>query len=269
MNSHANHEVQWNTGTSEGFYSYYEQQSGSAAARRRFEAIHDTLMRAMGHPRAPLSVADVGCGAGTQCRVWAERGHDVRGADINEPLIWLARKRAADAGHRIRFDVASATALPWADAAVDVCIAPELLEHVADWQGCLAELVRVLKPGGVLYLSTSNKLCPSQEEFTLPLYSWYPGFVKRRFERLARTTRPELAAYATYPAVNWFSYYGLAAHLRKLGLACSDRFDMIDVARHGKAARTLVRMIRALPPLRFCAHVATPYTAVLAVKRRA
>ncbi len=62
-----------------------------------------------------------------------------------------------------------------------------------------------MRPGGVLYLTTTSCLCPSQMEFRLPLYSWYPGFLKRRYERLAKTTRPELANFAIYPAVHWFS----------------------------------------------------------------
>jgi 2-polyprenyl-3-methyl-5-hydroxy-6-metoxy-1,4-benzoquinol methylase len=55
---------------------------------------------------------------------------------------------------------------------MDVCLLPELLEHVADWQSCLNEAARVLRPGGLLYLSTTNVLCPRQQEFNLPLYSF-------------------------------------------------------------------------------------------------
>jgi 2-polyprenyl-3-methyl-5-hydroxy-6-metoxy-1,4-benzoquinol methylase len=256
----------WNTGSHQDFYSYYEKQSGGAAALQRFDMILATVLRALGQPAAPLRVADIGCGAGTQSRLWAAHGHQVFGADINEALIGLARQRAAKAALAVQFSVASATALPWDDASMDVCIAPELLEHVADWQGCLAQMVRVLRPGGALFISTSNKLCPRQEEFTLPLYSWYPAFVKRRCEQLARTTRPELAGYATYPAVNWFTFYRLRKHLQLDGLRCMDRFDMMDLADHGRMARMLVRLLRRVAPLRFVGHVLTPYTVLLALK---
>lgn len=256
----------WNTGTHADFYSYYEKESDSEAARQRFAAIQGTLLRMLGRPRRALAVADIGCGAGTQARLWAEDGHQVCGADINEALVGLARKRAAHAGLAIDFQVASATALPWPDQSMDLCIAPELLEHVADWQAVLAELVRVLKPGGALFLSTSNRLCPLQEEFTLPLYSWYPGFVKRRVVELARTTRPELAGYAVYPAVNWFTFYQLRAHLAASGVASMDRFDIMDASARGPLTRIALRLIRALPPLRFLGHVATSYTVLLGVK---
>ncbi|HAT32718.1 MAG TPA: hypothetical protein DCW29_18305 [Janthinobacterium sp.] len=265
-------EANWDTGTHADFYQYYERASGSAVARQRFAAIQETLLRlltAPGQPAPALAVADIGCGAGTQARLWAEKGHHVFGADINRALIGLARRRAELDGLDIVFDVASATVLPWADASMDLCIAPELLEHVADWQSCLSEMVRVLKPGGALFISTSNKLCPVQEEFILPGYSWYPGFVKRRVEELARTTRPELAGHAVHPAVNWFSFYGLRDHLAARGLRCMDRFDMIDVSGRGAPARMLLGLIRKVPPLRFLGHVATAYTVLLGVKARA
>ena len=258
---------QWNTDTHEDFYAYYEKESCSAVALERFDSIQSNLLRALGRPERALNVADVGCGAGTQARLWAAKGHHVYGADINRALIGLARKRAAEASLDIRFDVASATELPWPDQSMDLCIAPELLEHVKDWQGCLSELVRVLKPGGALYVSTSNKLCPHQEEFTLPLYSWYPGFLKRHYEHLACTTRPELAGYATYPALNWFTFYALRDYLAPQGFTCMDRFDILDLNGRGALARFSVALVRKLAPLRFFAHVATPYTTILAIKK--
>ena len=88
---------------------------------------------------------------------------------------------------------------------------------------CVREAARVLKRGGVLYLSTTNVLCPVQEEFELPLYSGTRRPFKRRYQRLALTTRPELVNHARYPAVHWFSYYGLRDHLRGSGSnACTD-----------------------------------------------
>lgn len=264
MTGNLGKDLDWNTGTREDFYAYYEQESMSAEANARFGAIKNTLLRLIGRPQLELNVADIGCGAGTQCRLWAEQGHHVFGVDINAALISLARERAIHAELDIRFDVASVTALPWPDKSMDLCIALELLEHVSDWQGCLNEMTRVLKPGGALFLSTSNSLCPRQEEFILPMYSWYPGFVKRYFEHLAATTHPELAGNAIYPAVNWFTFYELRSHLASLGFSCMDRFDMIDIERQGRLGKTLVSLIKKTPVLRFFGHVATSYTVLLA-----
>ena len=251
------------------FVAYYEQASLSDATRARFEAVREKVLAlvARGRPAGTrLKVADIGCGAGSQAALWAELGHEVFGLDVNEALVAIGARRAAAARLPIRFDVGTATALPYDDASMDVCLLPELLEHVDDWQTCVGEAARVLERGGVLYLSTTNVLCPVQEEFELPLYSWYPQALKRRYQRLAVTTRPELVNHARYPAVHWFSYYGLRDHLARLGFDCLDRFDMIDGSKRGVLAGLVLGAVKRLNVLRWVGHVLTPYTVVFAVK---
>lgn len=198
--------------------------------------------------------------------MWADLGHQVSGLDVNEALIEIGRDRAQKAGYDIDFQLGSATELPWPDASFDVCLAPELLEHVEDYKTCLAEFSRILRPGGFLFITTTNKLCPKQEEFNLPLYSWYPAPLKRRYEQLARTTRPELAGHAQYPAVHWFSFYSLRAELRELGFESFDRFDMLSMKNPQGLARTAIALVRSNFLARWLAHVATPYTLVLGKK---
>ena len=259
----------WDTSSHQAFQDYYAKQSLSQATLDKFQAIQALVMRMLGESVQDrvLDVLDIGCGAGSQCRIWAEGGHRVVGLDVNAPLIELAQARAKEQGLEIHFHVGSATELPLEDCTFDVCLLPELLEHVADWEKCLKESVRVLKPGGVLYLSTSNKLCPFQQEFNLPLYSWYPASIKRHYEKLAVTTRPDLANYATYPAVNWFTFFQLKHFLAHYGLTSFDRFDVMDVSRKPWLIKVARALVQSVPGLRFIAHVFTPYTVVLARKK--
>ncbi len=251
------------------FVAYYEAESVSEAAFRRSASIMDDMLRlraGLGLDADRLVVADIGCNAGTQSTVWAQQGHAVHGIDINEPLVDIARRRNRETGLDIDFRVGTATDLPWASASMDICLLPELLEHVPEWEAVLDEACRLLRPGGMLYLSTSNRLCPVQEEFDLPLYSWYPARVKRRCVQLALTTHREWVAHAEYPAVNWFTPQQLAVALQRRGFTAYDRFDIINADGRPYWQRAMLRLVRAIGPLRWLGHVATPYVLLIAVR---
>lgn len=259
----------WDHTTHKNFYEYYAAESVSDEAQVRFRRVRDHILRVMlngSSPDRPLDVADIGCGAGTHGMVWAELGHSVHGLDVNGPLVELGRQRAADAGRTIDFRVGSATKLPWADGSMDICIALELLEHVEDWEACMREFTRVLRPGGALFVSTTNRLCPRQAEFELPLYSWYPGFLKRYYVNLAMTARPELANFAKYPAFHWFTFYGLRKWLSVRGFRSLDRFDIMDLEEKSPFARRLVSVARAVPAVRCLGQICTASTILLAIR---
>lgn len=258
----------WDTSSHEDFYQYYEKKSLSPATLERFRATTDTLLRLFGEIDSgrALDVLDIGCGAGAQARFWLENKHHYWGIDINQPLITLAQERARRGGLDARFEVGSATALPYADASMDVCVLPELLEHVQDWQGCINEAVRVLRPHGLLYISTSNKLCPVQEEFNLPFYSWYPGPLKKYVERRAVTDWPAVANHAKYPAVNWFTFFQLEDYLRARSLDAWDRFNITESEGKSAIQKAALAILRNIAPLRFLGHVLTPYTILVARK---
>ena len=138
----------------------YERQHQFSRSQRADSGacavIQAQVLSALGRNSGALNVADVDCGAGTQCLLWAEQGHQVFGVDGDEALVGQARARAHESSLEIGFEVACASALPWPDCSMDLVLAPDWLEHTSNWRACLAELVRVLKPGGLLYLSTSS-----------------------------------------------------------------------------------------------------------------
>src|SRR5438874_1339552 len=103
----------WDHTSHPEFVEYYARESQTPRARARFAAMRDTILRTgnrAGRVRS-YDVADIGCGAGTQSLVWAELGCRVHGLDVNRPLLELARRRAAEAGYAIDFQLGSAAAL--------------------------------------------------------------------------------------------------------------------------------------------------------------
>ena len=160
------------------------------------------------------------------------------------------------------FHVGSATKLPLADASCDIVLVSELLEHLADWEPCVNEAIRVLRTGGVLYMSTTNRLCPIQQEFALPAYSWYPTALKKHCERLAVTTHGHWVQFTSFPAVHWFTFHQLKEYLRERGVTAMDRFDVMQTSG-SKLRAAMVGAIRASRLLRLVAHLLTPYTIVV------
>ena len=95
-------------------------------------------------------ILDVGCGPGFFCaELLEEVGEDgsIIGLDASRQMLGLAARRCA--GHEnIAFREADATSLPVEDAGFDAALCVQVLEYVSDYPKALAELHRVVRPGG-------------------------------------------------------------------------------------------------------------------------
>lgn len=116
-------------------------------------------LQAIAAPR-PLvgAVLNAGCGEGSYCR-WIESFAGVtviENIDVQVP-DWF-RSVHTDPRHRIRRG--SLTALPYAAASFDAVVCTEVIEHIRDDRAAVAELARVLKPGGVLIASVPFRPAP-------------------------------------------------------------------------------------------------------------
>lgn len=108
------------------------------------------LPRALAGP--PREVLDVGCGEGRFCRMLAAHGVRSTGVDPTPELIAAARQRDA-AGHYLE---ASAEQLPFDDARFDRVVSYLSLLDMPDARTGIAEMVRVLAPGGSLLIANMS-----------------------------------------------------------------------------------------------------------------
>jgi SAM-dependent methyltransferase len=92
---------------------------------------------------------DVGCGEGRFCRMLSERGIRAIGIDPTEPLIAEARRRDPAGDYRI----GRAEALDFPDASFDLVVAYLSLIDIPDLPAAIAEMARVLRPGGALLIA--------------------------------------------------------------------------------------------------------------------
>lgn len=113
-------------------------------------------------------VLELGSGAGVGLALAARRARRgvVAGLDVSAAMVRRAgwrNRRAARAG-RLQLRPGSATALPWPDGAFTRAFSVNTSNEWADRRGVLAELHRVLAPGGRLALTTQQRSARSDEE---------------------------------------------------------------------------------------------------------
>lgn len=99
---------------------------------------------------------DVGCGEGYNTRLIAQRGAQVTGVDISEVFIAHAQQAEREQPLGVHYQLASASSLPFENAAFDFVTAIMSLMDVANPVRALAEANRVLKPGGFLQFSIAH-----------------------------------------------------------------------------------------------------------------
>ncbi len=105
-------------------------------------------------------VLDVAAGTGSITRLMESRGLDVLSVDQSREMTQLAKRRGAAAV------LATAERLPFADGTFDGVTFGYLLRYVDDVSRCLGELVRIVRPGGVV----------GMVEFGRPRGAWRPGW---------------------------------------------------------------------------------------------
>lgn len=100
---------------------------------------------------APASVLEVGCGWGELAeRITRETGAAVTAIDLSPRMVELARERGVDAR------VGDVQELPFEDGSFDAVVAAWMLYHVPDLDRAIAEVARVLRPGGIAIAVTND-----------------------------------------------------------------------------------------------------------------
>lgn len=143
------------------------------------------------------NLLDAGCAWGYATRCFATRAAHAAGIDPDVTAIAVARHRYPE----IDFVQATLEDLPFDDESFDVVTCCDTLEHVADERGSLEEIWRVLRPGGVLILSTPHRglfAWLDHANYVPALRAAFARRLPRTFAMVQRTRRKPCRPVAEY-----------------------------------------------------------------------
>jgi len=129
----------------------------------RLKFIRDEICRRYGRSpntaqlMAGLRILDIGCGGGLLSEPLASLGGEVIGADASATNIEVAKVHAVQSGLTIDYRTTTAEALAAADEHFDVVLALEIVEHIPDMSVFVKICAGMLRPGGVMVVSTINR----------------------------------------------------------------------------------------------------------------
>lgn len=138
----------------------YHDQAGDIFAARAADGPHNAYtdrpaMLALAGEVAGLRILDAGCGAGHYAAALTARGAEVVAVDGSATLAGHARALLGDSAEVLRHDLDTPLSFA-AGGSFDGVVCALVLHHLTDRPGFLAEVRRVLRPGGWFLLSTSH-----------------------------------------------------------------------------------------------------------------
>jgi ubiquinone/menaquinone biosynthesis C-methylase UbiE len=168
-------------------YSRWEHHWGREFARRYLEPAGDLRGK---------RVLDVGCGLGGKTVAYAEAGARVFGTDLRDENVRQSEVYTAAQGATASFFVGDAASLPVRDGAVDTVVANDAMEHFARPEDALAEMARVVKPGGAIWIFFTPHYSPLGSHLYDYVYTpWcHLLFTRRQLEGAIRAVVAERSA---------------------------------------------------------------------------
>ena len=171
--AHDQHAESYDSGHPEIFNPVEQERLADALAR---------AVRAAGTADGTVRALDVGCGSGNLTNHLLRLGARVTAADLSTKLLEVTQRRFGATG-RLETQVLNGTDLrPIPDGMCDVVAAYSVLHHVPDYLALVAEMARVTRPGGVVYIDherndaswTSERYRQFQREAVVwPPRRWY------------------------------------------------------------------------------------------------
>ena len=184
-------------------------------------------------PFEGLRLLDIGCGGGLLSEPMARLGAEVVGADAALKNIEVARLHADQVGLDIDYRAETAEALLAAGESFDAVLAMEIVEHVAEPPAFVQACHDLLRPGGVLVMSTLNRTARS---FAAAIVGaeWVMRWLPKGTHEWSRFITPEeLAAMMQASGLKVVDRRGMVFNPLSWGWSLSDRDMSVNYAATG------------------------------------
>lgn len=192
------------------FSSLHESMFDVEGRRRKARTALCVLRDALGDRLSHSRLLNVGSSSGIMDAEFAREFAEVDGIDIDEGAIDHARTNFQRPN--LRFTLGDGLNIPYPNDSFDVVVCSQVYEHVPDQPRLMAEIERVLKPGGICYFAATNRFILIEPHYRLPLLSWLPPSLSDVYLRLFGKGSRYYERMRSYP------------HLRRL----ASRFEITD-----------------------------------------
>ena len=122
---------------------------------------HFSLNGTKQRPFEGLNILDIGCGGGLLCEPMARLGANITGVDASERNINIAKAHAESSKLKITYLASTAEDLAAKTKQYDVVLNMEVVEHVNNVPLYLSSCAKLVKPGGLMFISTLNRTAKS------------------------------------------------------------------------------------------------------------
>ena len=160
--------------------SVFDARSRLRKARTILAVLQDRFLSGCRH----FELLDVGCSTGIIANFLAGYFDEVVGIDIDANAIQFARSTFRRPN--LEFIFQDGLYLDFRDDTFDLVVCVHVYEHVPDAVRLLAEVHRVLRPGGVCYFAAGNRLAVREPHYGLPFLSYLPQTAANAYLRWSR-----------------------------------------------------------------------------------
>lgn len=129
---------------------------------------------------------DCGCGIGLSLYYLSQYFEKSFGVETDKKSLEIAKKQFNKLKCKAKLKLYDGEKLPFPDNYFDIVTSMEVWEHAQNPQTMLEEIKRVLKPDGILHITTANKLWPIEPHYKLPFLSYLPYFLADPYVRFSK-----------------------------------------------------------------------------------